>query len=1133
MNRSVMKRQMFEKGGVAFPDLSGDGEITQRDILMGRGVQFMQEGGIASMGMDPMAGAPMAGAPMAAGPEQMDPQVLEGAMMTASENFGALDDAQNYEEVIDSIRGDALPIEQRYQELAQFVGPNDAQQTPESVLAMVQPVIQMAAVDGGIGGLASEEMSAEVSGPMAGGIMSTVAMEGGEEPPVNFNQGGDARRNTQDVRYYNYGGQVQPMMDPRGPVGLGTGFSGGFDLGGKSKAQLSLEPFKEYLAEEVQNQAMQDVTGQVDPFIQDVSAQASEKFGLNQGGQDVLGGLNLQPANLMNGTGTQMPISSLNAIPLAPSFDESRLRGGDLVGMMADPFRKQGGQSPYGPQGIDGPQGFYADGGPVQYYQEAGVVTPLEQEMNSRLGLYERMGLGSQAERDASLANQKNLTQAQILFDIAGSAAQFAAAPGGQSLAQILAKTVGDTQLFDKLSARTQSLADFQTAQKKEERGIRLAALTSSETALTARNLAQEKTNIFNLENAADIASATTAYGRSQTTALDLADVKTQSAKELVLAQTALQELKGQQGQAIEQTKAKLREKIIQLEQENIKINKDIDLKNDLNKIGVNHSNDLQTIELNDAYATKLQNSRFANAKETNDLDRALNYSKLNLSSRTEDRLAINQELNQARDDLKMLVTQGNLKLAQDKELRIKDLENSKLLIDQASLSLSVNADERAALDQKFNQAIKEKETLLSQEKFELAKDAELRIKTIDEQRLLLNYKQLDLEGKKVLNKSLNDELNQAREDKKLQLADKKFGLAEQTELRIKTLEDKKLIIDQAELVLKTKDQDFSKILSNKKLALEREKLKLNTLGSSFDAKVIDLISDADLMEEYAAGRLRKGEVIRINNAITSYQIGTPVFDVKLGKDVPNPRQLDADTIEFINRRIKNGGNGPAGFGLDSTGGFNEEEIKNLVGEFSGVDGKPTINRANAEKAYDVLGKQEIKFDGIENIKNATGVWNSLGRLANVATETFFGAQIAPKSAEAIAQLQSLNLLTVLSIQKARQGKNTTFSSGEIYAVLPKVSDTQTGFLTPLLETDGKALNRINSLIPVLENDIANQVKRLNNPENQAEFNEIQENLNVLRSLKNTWQNVADVYSGDFEGTNTEERSTESFLRKD
>ena len=44
MNRSVMERQMFKDGGAAFPDLRGDGKITQRDILMGRGVQFMEMG---------------------------------------------------------------------------------------------------------------------------------------------------------------------------------------------------------------------------------------------------------------------------------------------------------------------------------------------------------------------------------------------------------------------------------------------------------------------------------------------------------------------------------------------------------------------------------------------------------------------------------------------------------------------------------------------------------------------------------------------------------------------------------------------------------------------------------------------------------------------------------------------------------------------------------------------------------------------------------------------------------------------------------------------------------------------------------------------------------------------------------
>ena len=38
MNREILNRQMFGGGGAAFPDLSGDGKVTQKDILMGRGV---------------------------------------------------------------------------------------------------------------------------------------------------------------------------------------------------------------------------------------------------------------------------------------------------------------------------------------------------------------------------------------------------------------------------------------------------------------------------------------------------------------------------------------------------------------------------------------------------------------------------------------------------------------------------------------------------------------------------------------------------------------------------------------------------------------------------------------------------------------------------------------------------------------------------------------------------------------------------------------------------------------------------------------------------------------------------------------------------------------------------------------
>ena len=51
---------------------------------------------------------------------------------------------------------------------------------------MVQPVIQMAAVDGGIGGLAAEQMNAEVSGPMAEGIMSTGSHGGWGGTPRKF-----------------------------------------------------------------------------------------------------------------------------------------------------------------------------------------------------------------------------------------------------------------------------------------------------------------------------------------------------------------------------------------------------------------------------------------------------------------------------------------------------------------------------------------------------------------------------------------------------------------------------------------------------------------------------------------------------------------------------------------------------------------------------------------------------------------------------------------------------------------------------------------------------------------------------------------------------------------------------------
>ena len=205
-----MSRQMFAKGGAAFPDLSGDGNVTQKDILIGRGVIEMQQGGMAPMPA-PAAPGPQITPPglpaidpnsvdinqaaQGAMQQGIDPAVMEGMLTQYAEGLDDLENAQDYETVMNGIRGDTRPIEQRYQELAGVVGQEDAAATPESVLTLVQPVMMMAAVDQGIGGLAAEEMSAPVEGAMAEGIMSTVNMGGPEQvpggpAPVNFNEGG-------------------------------------------------------------------------------------------------------------------------------------------------------------------------------------------------------------------------------------------------------------------------------------------------------------------------------------------------------------------------------------------------------------------------------------------------------------------------------------------------------------------------------------------------------------------------------------------------------------------------------------------------------------------------------------------------------------------------------------------------------------------------------------------------------------------------------------------------------------------------------------------------------------------------------------------------------------------------------
>lgn len=399
MNRGVMDRQMFRSGGAAgFPDLNKDGKVTQADILMGRGVEFKQEGGIAGMmaapgmagGMAAQTDMPSEAVSQAAG--AMDPAVLEQMLGTVDQNIRNLDDAEDFETVMNAMRGDDATVEERYDELAQIVGPEDAAQTPESVLALVQPVMQLAAIDQGIGGLAQEEMTEPVEGAMAEGIMSTVAPPPqeaapmppagmGGPPPVNFNQGGLVRRgDNQPVKHFNQGGvdfeALAPYLGPR----------------------VNTTP-------EAQNLIRAEIDALTKPDV---------------------------PA----------PIQG----------DGDRLR----------------------------------------------------QLMEAQKNLYREYGLGDPDSRAADLEEQKRLTQAQMLFDVAQTALTFAAPMQGEragmSPAERLAMAASTTQLPQTIGARAQKQLEAKQAATKEERAIDLAALQSAETKLAAEVAAKEARDLANIK---------------------------------------------------------------------------------------------------------------------------------------------------------------------------------------------------------------------------------------------------------------------------------------------------------------------------------------------------------------------------------------------------------------------------------------------------------------------------------------------------------------------------------------------------------------------------------------------------------------------------------------------------------
>ncbi len=92
---------------------------------------------------------------------------------------------EQYVELMNQVRGDEVPMEGRVQELAGVVGEKDAQDTPLSVLALVQPVFELQEKQGGLAAAPGAQQMMQQQNPMMmkeGGIVyrQTGTDQGGE-----------------------------------------------------------------------------------------------------------------------------------------------------------------------------------------------------------------------------------------------------------------------------------------------------------------------------------------------------------------------------------------------------------------------------------------------------------------------------------------------------------------------------------------------------------------------------------------------------------------------------------------------------------------------------------------------------------------------------------------------------------------------------------------------------------------------------------------------------------------------------------------------------------------------------------------------------------------------------------------
>ena len=97
--------------------------------------------------------------------------IEEAAGQEANRSIQNVENATGFRDLMNAVWDEEADVEAYRARLAEVVGPEDAARTPDSVLALVQPTLQLAQLDQGIGSLMQQELAEMgAEGAMGGGI---------------------------------------------------------------------------------------------------------------------------------------------------------------------------------------------------------------------------------------------------------------------------------------------------------------------------------------------------------------------------------------------------------------------------------------------------------------------------------------------------------------------------------------------------------------------------------------------------------------------------------------------------------------------------------------------------------------------------------------------------------------------------------------------------------------------------------------------------------------------------------------------------------------------------------------------------------------------------------------------------